>query len=84
MTKKPTRKSAREAAHSLRKKPGWDTRKFVSKDPLEKLRELDAAERPGRVYEETQTCQECLDERDRSGDDTALCLNHLAQAMGLE
>lgn len=84
MTKKPSRKSAREAAHALRQKSEWDTRKFVAKDPLEKLRELDAAERPERVYKETEACDSCMEQREVSGDETALCQTHLAQAMGLE
>jgi hypothetical protein len=73
------RKIAREGALKL-KGTDWDPSTFRAKDPLEKLQELAAAEAGGMSA--TVDCEACRRERERLGDETALCAEHLAKAMG--
>lgn len=40
--------------------------------------------RAERVFEEAPTCDECARERKATGDDEALCDEHLGQAMGMD
>ena len=82
MSKRQDRKKAREAAHKLRKDASWDTSSFKPKDPLEKLRELDAAEKSEQAMRASEACENCTKVRAETGDDTALCDDHLAAAMG--
>ena len=70
----------KEQARRLRQKKGWDPRKLAGKDPAQLMRQLDQESANAQVY--TQECDACLEERSRAGDDTALCPEHLAQAMG--
>ncbi len=82
-SKNQKRRAAREAAHRLRKKnPDWDPTKFKAKDPIEKLRELESEQRSKETYEGSTGCEACAGERQKSGDETALCEKHLAEAMG--
>lgn len=73
------RKIAREGVLKL-KGTDWDPSTFKAKDPLQKLQELVAAEAGGMTA--SVDCEDCRRERARLGDDTALCADHLAKAMG--
>lgn len=75
------RKIARGGALKL-KGTDWDPAQFRAKTPAEKLQELVASEIGATAYAEETECSDCLAERTRLGDDTALCETHLAQAMG--
>lgn len=73
------RKDAREGARRLRNDPAWQA---LQRDPQERLRELDQRERDARVYADATGCEQCDALRAESGDETALCPDHLAEAMG--
>ncbi len=79
ISNKQRRKAAREAAHKLRRDPAWQALKT---SPMEKLEELDQKMRDARVYADAPRCEACATARENSGDDTALCEDHLAEAMG--
>ena len=79
---KPNRDDVRRAAHNLRRKAGWGTDDFQAKSPMEKLQELDAQARGDDAYEQAQACTDCVKARTETGDETALCEKHLAEAMG--
>lgn len=79
-SKTQRRKEARKAAHKLRSDVSWMSP--VGNDPMEKLRQLDQQARDERVYDESGECAACRTARADSGDDTALCQTHLADAMG--
>ncbi len=76
------RDDARKAAHKLARKTGWSVDDFEAKSPIEKLQELDAKDRSKDTYEDSEACAECAKAREESGDETALCQEHLAAAMG--
>lgn len=82
MSKRQDRKEARAAAHKLRKDPSWNPAGFKPSDPRDKLRELESAERSAEAMEASSECSECAQLRATSGDETALCQEHLAAAMG--
>ena len=82
MSKRQDRKKAREAAHKLRKDPSWNPSGFKAKDPMEKLRELEAQEKSEEAMQASQECADCSAARKETNDDTALCDDHLAAAMG--
>ena len=75
------RKIAREGAQKL-KGTDWDPSGFVAKSPIERLQELAAQEAGQAAYSENMECAECVAERQKTGDETALCQKHLAEAMG--
>ena len=79
-SKRQRRKAARQKAHELRNDVSWTSP--VKNDPMQKLRELDQKARDERVYSESDGCGACATARAESGDDTALCQTHLADAMG--
>ena len=80
MSKRQLRKESRAAAHKLKSDVAWTSP--VGADPMEKLQQLDQQARGERVYDEADECQACLKARAESGDQTALCETHLADAMG--
>lgn len=71
-----------EGLRALKKKPGWDVSAIGQTDPLEKLRDLDQEIRGNQVYGESGVCGACVKAREAEGDETALCDEHLAKAMG--
>lgn len=80
MSKRQDRKDARAAAHKLRNDPAWAAP--VGNDPMQKLRELDQQTRDERVFSDAAECDACVAARAVAGDETALCDDHLAEAMG--
>lgn len=74
----------KEGLKKLKNKPGWDIDSRRKTDPRQRLRELDQQMRGHRVYEETTRCEACAQQRQTQDDDTALCDEHLAAAMGFE
>lgn len=73
----------REGVRKLRSKPGWDPSSVVKKSPAQQLRELEQSERTEASYEKASVCQACQDAQEKTGDGTALCSEHFAEAMGL-
>lgn len=65
----------------LRQTRGWDPQKFVKESPLEALQRLDQEAQDEQVYEQAQGCAECTQVRLDTGDETALCDEHLQQAL---
>ena len=82
MSKRQDRKEARAATHKLRKDPAWSVEGFKPKGPREKLRELETAEKSAEAMEASSECTACAEVRASSGDETAICQEHLAAAMG--
>ena len=66
----------------LRRKDGWDPSKIAREQPMEALQRLDQELANDRVYGESDACQACTKAREESGDETALCDEHFAEAMG--
>ena len=81
MTKR--RKQARAAAHALRQQPGWDPGTAPTESPLERLRELEQAERTESTLVAADLCEQCQALRKALGDETALCEEHMRQVMGM-
>lgn len=79
-SKRQIRKESRAQAHKLRNDASWTAP--AGRDPMEKLQELDQQARDERVYGEAQECAACVQARAATGDETALCDAHLAEAMG--
>ncbi|RAL20481.1 hypothetical protein DL240_16890 [Lujinxingia litoralis] len=73
-----------EGVRALKNKPGWDVSSFVpaSARAQERLMELDQQARDQKVYAQSERCQGCETLREQSGDASALCETHLAEAMG--
>ena len=81
--KKPNQDELNRQVRKLMNKPGWDPKRHVSEQPLEALRRLDQEARNEEIFEAQSTqCEQCLALRAEQGDETALCQEHLAQAMG--
>lgn len=74
---------AKEGAAALRQKPGWDPAQFRRESTTEQLKSLNQQEKNNAVYQEANTCQDCLAAQTQLQDPTALCQKHLAEAMGL-
>lgn len=76
------RRIAREGAQKLKNQPGWDPSTFKAKDPIQKLQELVASEMGQSAYAPDAVCEKCAKVRADLNDETALCEEHLAKAMG--
>lgn len=77
---KPSQEEINREVKKLMNKPGWDPRRHVSEQPLEALQRLDQESRNDEIFE--LECEACLEARTQTGDQSALCAEHLAQAMG--
>ncbi len=77
-----SQEEVRQKARALRSRAGWDPSKRVSESLQEALARLDQEARDAHAYAQAQACQACAATRAKSGDDTALCEVHLAEAMG--
>ena len=66
----------------LKQKQGWNPASFVTPDALEKMRGLNQQVANAALYDESAVCQACATLRQDTGDETALCAVHLAEAMG--
>ncbi len=68
----------------LQQKPGWNPAAGSDRpDAATQLRDLGDATRRERTYDGAADCADCGKERAATGDETALCEAHLADAMGL-
>lgn len=77
-----SRKDIKEAARALRARPGWDpTRQRVDTDE-ERVGAALQADRNRGVYAEADACAACAAARADTGDDSALCEEHLMAALG--
>ena len=77
------KKVVKEGLRKLKNSPGWDVDAFRSGDPEEGLRELEQKMRGHKAYGASEECGPCQTLRRDTGDETALCQLHLAEAMGL-
>lgn len=72
----------------LKNKPGWDVEAFRQRQGAQAgtqgLRDLEQKMRGHQVYDDSAICEPCKKQRQRTGDKTALCEQHLAAAMGLD
>ncbi len=76
------KKIIKEGVEKLKRKPGWDPAARVKVNLEDKLRELDQESQNHQTYEASTQCQACLEARQASQDETALCGPHLQEAMG--
>ena len=76
------KKIVQDGLRALRNKPGWDVQNFQGADPMERLHQLDQEVRSQKTYERSTECAACADLRQQTQDETALCDEHLAAAMG--
>lgn len=76
------KKIVQEGLRQLKNKPGWDVEAFASRNIQDDLRDFDQQLRGNQVYQESGLCQDCVQVRNQSDDETALCDKHLAEAMG--
>ena len=72
---------AHEGLKRLRSKPGWDPKNLVSQSLDERLADTLRQERFDGVFLSATDCPECLKERARTNDPSALCQEHLAEAL---
>ncbi len=73
-----------QGLRALKNKPGWDPEAFAQRDTEQELAHLEQKMRDHQVYQEADACSDCDDLRRDTGDDTALCQVHMAQAMGFD
>ncbi|MEM1022165.1 MAG: hypothetical protein AAGD10_10980 [Myxococcota bacterium] len=83
MSRRSRDRAIREGLRKLKAKPGWDPSSTTSASPEDQLRTLAQSERTDASYQKADACQACQAERRSTGDDTALCAQHFAEAMGL-
>ena len=76
------KKIVQDGLRALKNKPGWDVEAFASRNPQDNLRDFDQQLRGHQVYDQSGLCEHCAQLRSDSGDQTALCDQHLAEAMG--
>ncbi len=62
-------------------RPDWDPANFLAGREAERG-ELGGEGRRERVFGEAEVCSDCVEARRSSGDESALCERHLAEAMG--
>lgn len=83
--KKPNQDELNRQVRKLMNKPGWDPKRHVSEQPLEALRRLDQEARNEEIFDGASAqCQQCEALRATLKDETALCPEHLAKAMGFD
>jgi len=87
MTDGPSRREIKrtvaKGVAELRNRPGWNPLAPSHPSAEDKLTALDQKMRTGAAYERAEACAACVEEREESGDETALCEEHLMAAMGL-
>lgn len=82
MSDVPSKKDIRTEAARLRRRPGWNPHQRVTTDPMEQLRALDQERQNERTYDDSTDCQLCQEQRQETDDPSALCEEHLQQALG--
>jgi hypothetical protein len=75
------KRMVQDGIERLKSIPGWDPAKFVSTSTLVRLKEVQHEYQTRNTFEAAQHCQQCHQLRQASGDPTALCEEHFAQAM---
>ena len=65
----------------LKPKPGWDPASRAKRDANEMQRRGDV-ERADQLESQAEQCEACAKARRDTGDETALCQEHLAKVMG--
>lgn len=83
MSQRERDRMIREGVRKLRRKPGWDPSATPKPNPGQQLRELEQSERTEDSYRKAAECEACQLEQEKTGDETALCAEHFAEAMGL-
>ena len=84
MTSEREKKRAiREGVAKLKSKPGWDPAKRERETPEEALEQLALETGSKQAYAEASACAACASRQAELEDESALCQEHLAQAMGL-
>ena len=82
VSKRQQKKLARDGAHALRSKAGWDPASFRGRSAQEALRDLDRQRDTEAAFAASDGCEGCVLAQEESGDSSALCPTHLASAMG--
>ena len=76
------KKATAEGVSKLRNKPGWDPSSPERESVEQQLEKLGQSERTEQAYGEGETCPKCVEARQNTNDDTALCPAHYAELMG--
>ena len=74
------KRAVAQGVERLKSKPGWDPQGVTPRSPREALRELDQASKTEQAY--TIKCEACKTQRREEDDHTALCEEHLKEALG--
>ncbi len=87
MTKLPSKRSKKrivnEGVRRLLDTPDWNPQNFLAGREAERGRgEIAGSAKQERVFGEAEACAACDEARKDSGDTSALCERHLAEAMG--
>jgi hypothetical protein len=82
LSNRQKKKTIEQGVRELKAKPGWDVSAFTPADPFEQLMALDQQSRDEKAFTQALVCADCLQTREKSGDESALCETHLAEAMG--
>ncbi len=82
-SKRSKKRIVKEGVRRLLEQPDWNPQNFLAgRDVEQGQAELGAAAKQERIFNEASTCSACKDAQDASGDASALCEHHLAEAMG--
>jgi len=78
-----SKRDAERAAGALRRSREWNPEEVLArrKDPLAQLRQEGLENKTAEAYEATDSCAQCVAEREDSGDGTALCEAHFSALM---
>lgn len=78
----PTPKDMKHQADLLRRSGKFDPANVVKLSPEEQLRALGQEDRNAVAFNAAMSCDYCARERREKSDESALCREHLAAAMG--
>ena len=77
-----TRKELEAQLRRLRQTQGWNPAKLARETPMEAMERLNQKIKSEGIYGEAQACEACELLREDTQDETALCQQHLSEAMG--
>lgn len=77
-----SKKDIEREAQRLKQSGKLDPARTATESPEEQLRALNQEVRNERAFDEATECAYCARERREKNDETALCREHLAKALG--
>jgi len=76
------KKATADGVSKLRNKPGWDPSSPERESVEQQLEKLGQSERTEQAYSKEKTCSKCIEARQNTNDDTALCPAHYSELIG--